>query len=55
MTGGLIAIGVAAAIASNFDRIVAKVHKSDLFAWALTLSSLALIILVAHLYLTGGR
>lgn len=55
MLGGIIAIGVAAAILLNRDRIVAKLRKSDSFAWGFTLSGIAVILMVAHLYLTGGR
>ena len=51
MLGGLIAIGAAAVIALNYDRIVAKARKSNSFAWGLTLSGVAVIVLAAQLFL----
>jgi len=55
MLGGLVAIGAAAVIAFNRDRIVAKARKSNSFAWGFTLSGVAVIILAAQLFLQGGR
>ena len=55
MLSGLIAIGAAAVILLNRDRIVAKLRKSDSLAWGFMLSGVAIILMVAHLYLTGGR
>jgi len=55
MLGGIIAIGVAVVIMLNRDRIVAKLRKSDSLAWGFTLSGVVMILIVAHLYLTGGR
>ena len=55
MLGGIVAIGAAAVIAFNYDRIVEKTRKSDLFAWGLTLSGVAVIIVAAQLFLQGGR
>lgn len=55
MFGGIIAIGVSAVIYVNRDRIVAKLHKSDSLAWGFTLSGVVVILIVAHLYLMGGR
>ena len=55
MFGGIIAIGTAAVIFLNRKRIVKEMRKSDLYAQTLTLTVIAIVILVAHLYLTGGR
>lgn len=55
MLGGLIAIGTAAVIMLNQERIVAKLRKSDLLAWGFMLSGAAVILIVAHFYLTVGR
>jgi hypothetical protein len=55
MLGGIVAIGAAAIILFNYDRIVAKARKSNSFAWGLTLSGVAVIVLVAQLFLQGGR
>jgi len=55
MTGGLICIGTAAVIFLNRKRIISKLRKSDLVAWGFTFMGLLLVILAAHLYLTGGR
>ena len=55
MLGGIVAIGIAAVIMLNHDRIVAKVRKSDLLAWGFMLSGAAVILMVAHFYLTVGR
>ena len=55
MFGGIIAIGVTTVILLNRDRVVAKLRKSDSLAWGFMLSGVAIILMVAHLYLTGGR
>jgi hypothetical protein len=55
MLGGIVAIGAAAIILFNYDRIVAKARKSNSFAWGLTLSGVAVIVLVAQLFIQGGR
>ena len=55
MLGGIVAIGAATVLVFGYDRIVAKARKSNSFAWGFTLSGVAVILIVAHLYLTGGH
>jgi hypothetical protein len=55
MFGGLVAIGTAAIILFNYDRIVAKTRKSNSFAWVFALSGVAVIVLAAQLFLQGGQ
>ena len=55
MLGGIVAIGTATIIVFGYDRIVAKARESNSFAWGFTLFGVAMIILAAQLYLTGGR